>query len=111
MTRRFIPVEEVFKKWRNEPDYRLAYDALEDEFALAAALIDARSQSGLTQAEIAARMDTSQQAVSRLEAGRGNPSWETLQRYARATGTRARIVFEPHDRNLKASKHRSTQGS
>jgi transcriptional regulator with XRE-family HTH domain len=101
MTRKIIPAEDAFRKWRNDPAYRREYDALEDEFALAAALIDARSQSGLTQAEIAERMDTSQQTISRLEGGRANPSWNTLQRYARATGTRARIVFEPGSQDRK----------
>jgi transcriptional regulator with XRE-family HTH domain len=40
-------------------------------------------------------MGTSQAAVARLESGRSNPSIKTLQRYAVATGTRLRIVFEP----------------
>jgi DNA-binding XRE family transcriptional regulator len=104
MTRKFIPAEEAFRKWRESPAYRRKYDALEDEFALAAALIDARSQSGLTQAEIAERMETSQQTVSRLEGGRANPSWKTLQRYAQATGTRARIIFEPSRHRRGAQK-------
>ena len=38
MTHKFIPVEEAFKKWCDDPAYRREYDALEDEFALAAAL-------------------------------------------------------------------------
>jgi hypothetical protein len=37
MSRRFIPVEESFKKWLKDPQYRRAYDALEEEFVLAAA--------------------------------------------------------------------------
>ena len=94
MSRRFIPVEESFKKWAKEPEFRRAYDALEDEFALAAALIDARGQAGLSQEDVAARMKTSQQTVSRLEGGRANPSVRTLQRYAKATGTRLKISFE-----------------
>jgi transcriptional regulator with XRE-family HTH domain len=40
-------------------------------------------------------METSQPAVARLEAGRGNPSLKTLRRYAAATGTRLNIAFEP----------------
>jgi DNA-binding XRE family transcriptional regulator len=107
MTRKFIPAEEVFRKWRKDPGYRREYDALEEEFVLAATLINARAHSGLTQEEIAERMDTSQQAISRLEGGRGNPSWKILQRYARATGTRARIVFEPTDRNRKSQMRKA----
>jgi len=89
-----IPVEESFTAWRADPDYRDAYAGLEEEFALAAALIEARSGAGVSQEEIARRMHTSQPAVARLEGGRANPSLSTLRRYAEATGTRLRIVFE-----------------
>ena len=67
---------------------------MEDEFLLAAALIDAREHAGLSQEAVAARMKTSQQAISRLEGGRGNPSLDTLRRFAKATGTQLRIRFE-----------------
>lgn len=95
MTRTLIPVEESFAAWREEPGYAEAYAALEEEFALTEALVAARAQAGLSQGEVAARMATSQPAVARLETGRGNPSLQTLQRYAKATGTRLSIRFEP----------------
>lgn len=95
MNRKYIPVEESFKRWDREPGFKRAYDALEDEFVLAAALIDARGQAGLSQEDVAARMRTSQQAVSRLEGGRANPSLDTLRRFAKATGTRLKITFLP----------------
>jgi transcriptional regulator with XRE-family HTH domain len=88
-------IAELHKKWMRDPDYRREYDALEEEFALASALIEARSQAGLTQEELAARMDTSQSAIARMESGRTIPSGTTLKRFARATGTRLRISFEP----------------
>ena len=31
--------------WRNRPEYEKAYDALEDEFLLAAAVIEARARA------------------------------------------------------------------
>ena len=95
MRRRYIPVEESFKRWAKEPGFKRAYAALEDEFVLAAALIDARGRAGLSQEDVAARMETSQQTVSRLEGGTANPSLKTLRRFAKATGTRVRISFEP----------------
>lgn len=39
--RKYIPVEESFRRWDKEPEFRRVYDALADEFTLAAALIDA----------------------------------------------------------------------
>ncbi len=97
MSRKPVPVEKSFAKWRKDPAYRAAYAALEEEFSLANALVEARGQADISQQEIAKRMRTSQPAVARLEGGRGNPSLDTLRRYARATGTRLKITFEPAD--------------
>lgn len=93
MSKKLIAAEGSLAEWRKDPAYREAYDALEEEFALASAMIDARGAA--SQEEIAKRMHTSQPAVARLEAGKGNPSLNTLRRYAEATGTRLKITFEP----------------
>ena len=89
-----IPIETLFAKWREDPEYVREYDALEEEFALATALIAARANSGLTQEEIAQRMGTTQSAVARLEGGRSRPSTTTLAKFAKATGTKLRVSFE-----------------
>ena len=88
-------ISELHKKWLKEPDYRREYEALEEEFALASAMIAARARAGLTQEELAEKMQTSQSTIARLESGRAIPSGRTLARFARATGTRLRIRFEP----------------
>lgn len=88
-------IKELHADWMQDPAYREAYDALEEEFALAQAIIEARMKAGLTQEELAARMQTSQSAIARLESGRTIPSARTLARFAKATGTRLRISFEP----------------
>jgi transcriptional regulator with XRE-family HTH domain len=88
-------IKDLHKKWMREENYRHEYDALEDEFTLAAALISARSKAGFTQEQLAEKMETSQSAIARMESGRALPSGTTLQRFAKATGTRLRISFEP----------------
>jgi ribosome-binding protein aMBF1 (putative translation factor) len=93
--RKLIPFAEMHRKWSASPSYRTAYDALEEEFALVSSVIEARMRSKLTQAEIAKRMGTTQAAVARLESGRSMPSTRTLERFAKATGSRLRITFEP----------------
>ena len=90
-----IKMSTLHKKWMKDPDYRKDYDALEEEFALIAAVAKARLRSGLTQAQLAKRMKTTQSTVARLESGRGKPSTRTLQRFAKATGHRLKISFEP----------------
>jgi ribosome-binding protein aMBF1 (putative translation factor) len=94
MTKTGIAVEDAFKEWRKDPEYRAAYDALEEEFALASALIEARSKAGLTQQQLAERMHTTQAVIARLESGRAKPSTRTLERVAAATGMKLRIRFE-----------------
>ena len=88
-------VDDLHKEWMKDPKYRREYQALDEEFSLTAALIEARSRAGMTQAQVARRMKTTQAAIARLESKSGRPSTRTLQRYAKATGSRLRISFEP----------------
>lgn len=91
----FIPAEEAFAGWRKDPAYVAAYEALEEEFALASQIIAARARAGLSQTELARRMNTSQSAIARLEGGRTRPSTRTLEKVAAATGTKLRINLVP----------------
>jgi ribosome-binding protein aMBF1 (putative translation factor) len=77
-----------------DPVFKQEYDALEESFNLARALMHARVAAHLTQEQVAARMQTKQSVVARLESGRSMPSLRTLHKYAEATGTRLRISFE-----------------
>ena len=86
--------KQLHENWSRDPDYRKSYEELGPEFEMARTLIAARTRAGLTQAQLAARMETSQSVVSRLESGQAHPSTKTLERIARATGTRLRIAFE-----------------
>jgi ribosome-binding protein aMBF1 (putative translation factor) len=88
-------LDDLHQQWLKRPGYKDAYAALEEEFAIASALIAARTRAGLTQEEVAERMNTTQTVIARLESGRGKPSTRTLERFAEATGTRLRILFEP----------------
>ena len=63
--RKNIPVEESFRRWEKNPAFTEAYYALEEEFRLAKALIEARSQADMTQEQVAQAMGTSQAAVAR----------------------------------------------
>ena len=42
-------IRDLHTRWLNDPAYRKEYDALEGEFALASALIDARRRADMTQ--------------------------------------------------------------
>ncbi len=85
MTKR---LQTIKKKMLADREVRAAYDALADEFDLARELIAARVRAGLTQAEVAARMGTTQSVVARLESGAQMPSVNTLLKFAKATRSR-----------------------
>ena len=75
------------------PDVRREYERLEEEFEILDEILRARAEAGVTQAELAARIGTTQSAVARLETGLGkhSPSIETLKRYASALGYRLQV--------------------
>jgi transcriptional regulator with XRE-family HTH domain len=86
-------IRKLHKAWMKDPAYRKEYDALEEEFTVMAAIAKARRRAGLSQAELARRMKTTQSTVARLESGRGQPSTRTLMRFAKAPGDRLQISF------------------
>ena len=87
-------VSDLHEEWGRDPEYQAAYDALQPEFELARSLIEVRMGAGLTQAQLAERMETTQSVVARLESGRVHLSTRTLEKVAQSTGTRLRISFE-----------------
>ena len=66
--------------------------------SIAAELVrTARTEAGLTQAALAARLGTTQSVVSRWERGDDEPRLSTLQRIARACAQRLVLSLEPDD--------------
>ena len=88
-------LKDLHRRWSKDESYTAAYDALDEEFQLARALIEARTRAGLSQTQLARRMKTSQSYVARIEGGKVRPSTDALERFAQATGTRLRITFQP----------------
>ncbi len=88
-----------------------AYDALDDEFAFLDEVLKARTESGLTQAEVAERVGTTQSAIARLEsaAPKHSPSMATLQRYAKALGYRLEVRLVKQQRPTRRSTGRAAK--
>jgi len=83
--------DQVVKKLMQRPGVRAEVERLErEESALLDALLKARQDAGLTQAQVAERMGTQAPAVARLEralaTGKHSPSVATLRRYVKACG-------------------------
>ncbi len=84
---------DFLKEQLKDPDIKAEYEALEPEFAIIQAMIDARKLKGITQKELSERTGIAQGDISKLENGNGNPSLKTLQRLARAMGMHLKIEF------------------
>ncbi len=85
--------DQVVKKLMRRPGVRAEVERLErEESALLDALLKARQEAGLSQAEVASRMGTQAPSVARLEralaTGKHSPSVATLRKYVKACGKR-----------------------
>lgn len=74
------------------PEFREAYHALDEEFAMIHMFLQARLDCNLTQAELAERVGMKQEAIARLESGQGNPTYRTLSRIAKALNKKVALV-------------------
>jgi len=81
-------LQTIKRKMLADREVQAAYEALGDEFDLARELIAARMRAGLTQAQVAERMETTQSVIARLESGAQMPSVKTLLKFAKATQSR-----------------------
>ena len=92
-----ITHEELKSKALANPDVQAEYEALAFEFELLRMMLHARSEAGLSQADVAERMGTKREAVARLESslasGKHSPSIATLKKYAHAVGQRIEVRF------------------
>ena len=66
----------------------LARDLVAADNRLLDDLVEARVAAGLTRADLADRLDWTEEAVARVEAGERDPRLSTLRRYALAVGAR-----------------------
>lgn len=73
------------------PEFSAEYEALEAQYAFARQVIAARIEAGITQAELARRVGTSQANISKLEHGTLNPSFDMARRVAAGLGKRLNV--------------------
>ena len=90
---------EMKSRMLQNPTVRAEYERIErEEMPMLDAILAARKEAGLTQAEVAERMGTKAPAVARLEnalitGGSPSPSLNTLRKYAAALGKKLEIRF------------------
>lgn len=79
----------------NNPEVKKEYDALEIEYDIIQAMIDARNNQHITQKELSERTGITQADISRIENGTRNPSLAMVKRLADGLGMRLKIEFLP----------------
>jgi len=88
-------LSDLKKQLLADPAVAAEYDRLGPIYAVVGQMIDARHSAGLTQAEMAQRMGTTQSVVARLESARHMPTFDLVSRYAAALGKRIDIHLVP----------------
>jgi ribosome-binding protein aMBF1 (putative translation factor) len=83
------------QKLLTDPEVKAEYDRLGPIHSVVGEMIEARLAVGLTQADIAARMGTSQSVIARMENGRHMPTFGMVARYAAAVDCRLGIHLVP----------------
>lgn len=91
-------------------EVKAEYDKLSSEFALLDEFLKARAAQGLTQAQVAEKIGTTQSAVARMESGRGkhSPSLATLSKYAEALGCSLEVRLVRPKQTVKSATKRSS---
>ncbi len=69
-----------------DPKVKAEYDALQPEYDIIQAMIDARVQQHMTQKDLSAKTGITQADISRIENGTRNPSLSMVKKLAQGLG-------------------------
>jgi len=83
--------EAFFKSVESRPGYAEKAKKFDQAYAVAMALHEAREHAKLSQKDLAARLQTTQSVISRMESGKANVSLAKLQEYAAACGGKLEV--------------------
>jgi HTH-type transcriptional regulator/antitoxin HipB len=81
-----------------DPEFAEGLETGYTDFKIGVLLRQAREQAGLTQEELARRLDTKKSAISRIENHAGDIRLSTLERYAKALGRSLALELKPRPR-------------
>ena len=90
-----ITFKDSLNKRMESENFRKEYEDIQPEMDIIRAIVKARKEQQITQAELAARTDINQGDISRLERGTRNPSLNMLKKLANGLGMQLKIEFLP----------------
>ena len=88
-------IHDFLQEELKDPELKAEFDALEPEYNIINALIEARKSQNLTQKELSNRTGITQADISRIENGTRNPSLSMLKRLAEGLGMQLKLEFLP----------------
>jgi predicted transcriptional regulator len=101
--------KEVLERALADEEFRREYEALKPEFELRRALILLRKGSNMTQQELADKVSTKQEYVSRIENGNVEMSVPYLAKLVQALNADMDIVLKPKDGREPIVTHMGTK--
>ena len=84
--------KDLESRLKNE-DFRKEYEALESEYIIIQAIIDARKKMHLTQKQLSQRTGINQADISKIETGVSNPTLRMLNRLAEGMDMTLKLTF------------------
>ena len=87
--------KEYKEKALANPEVKKEYDALQPEYDIIQAMIEARTSRNMTQKELSDITGITQADISRIENGTRNPSLAMMKRIAAGLGMRLKLEFVP----------------
>ena len=98
--------KEVLARAVENEDVRKEYDALEPEFEIRRALLYLRRQINITQQELASRLNTKQEYISRIERGHVALTIPYFAKLLRAMDAEVEISLRPRNGTREIIKTR-----
>jgi|SRR5215813_6794656 len=100
--------DRYLKEQMKDPAFSARFEQAGESWDVALQLAALRQNAGLSQTELARRLKTSQQHISRLESpGYEGHSLTNLRRVASELNARVRVVFEPDQTSISRRSKRA----
>lgn len=81
----------IKKRKARDPEFAKGFDTGYGQFKIGVLLKQAREETGLTQEELAVRLETQKSAISRIENHAEDIKLSTLEKFAHALGKHLRL--------------------
>ena len=95
---------ELSKERKQSPEYQAAYEHTRKHYEIGKKVRALREEHGLTQAELAQRMGSTQSVIARLELGGAEPRFDLLERVGKALDSELTVEFRPHQAAAPAER-------